>query len=81
MRTRTGGELGGILVANSPDPTGLPATPHHKNGILAGQNGINAHPIPPAGPRRETSKTVVPCKRYRGFESPPLRFRKPRIAG
>jgi hypothetical protein len=25
------------------------------------------------------SKTVVPRKRYRGFESPPLRFRKPRI--
>ena len=26
------------------------------------------------------SKTVVPRKRYRGFESPPLRSRKPRIA-
>jgi hypothetical protein len=27
--------------------------------------------------RERALKTVVPCKRYRGFESPPLRFEKP----
>ena len=73
--------LGDILVANSPDPTGLATTAHHTSGIPEGQSGTNAHPIPATGPRREASKTVVPRKRYRGFESPPLRFKKAKNSG
>jgi hypothetical protein len=45
-------------------------TGHHQNGIPAAQNSIHAHWTPLAEPTTETSKTVVPCKRYRGFESP-----------
>ena len=44
------------------------------------RSGINAHSIAPNGATPEPSKTVVPRKRYRGFESPPLRLRKPGTA-
>jgi len=51
----------------------------HESGTSAAQSGIHAHPMNLDGATPEPSKTVVPCKRYRGFESPPLRLGKPRI--
>jgi hypothetical protein len=61
-------------VTNSRDRTGLPIPGQHKNGIPAERNGIDAHSITATGPTTEPSKTVVPCKRYRGSESSPLRY-------
>ena len=46
----------------------------HESGTSAAQSGIHAHPMNLDGATPEPSKTVVPCKRYRGFESPPLRI-------
>jgi hypothetical protein len=63
-----------------PGPPRTRCTRQHKSGISAAQNGIHAHPITLDGATPEPSKTVVPCKRYRGFESPPLRLGKPRMA-
>ena len=69
-----GAPTGGTLAAYSPNPAGLPVPVHHKSGIPAGRNGIHAPPILGTGPRREPSKTVAPCKRYRGLEFPLLRL-------